>query len=41
MQVERVPLDAALAMIATREIVDAKTIIGLTLAKAWLDAAGG
>jgi ADP-ribose pyrophosphatase len=41
MQIERVSLDAALAMIASREIVDAKTIIGLTLARAWLDAAGG
>jgi len=41
MQIERVPLADALGMVATREIVDAKTIIGLTLAKAWLDAADG
>jgi len=33
MQVERVPLDRVEAMIAAREIVDAKSIIGLLLAK--------
>ena len=38
MQIERVPLDQVDAMIATREIVDAKTIIGLLLAKQHLAA---
>ena len=33
MQIERVPLDRVEAMIAAREIVDAKSIIGLLLAK--------
>ena len=37
MQVERVALADVPAMIDTREIVDAKTIIGLTLARALLD----
>lgn len=38
MEIERVPLAAVPDLIAAHEIVDAKTIIGLTLARAWLDA---
>ena len=38
MQIERVPLDRVEAMIASREIVDAKSIIGLLLAKQHLAA---
>ena len=33
MTVERIPLDDALAMVDDGEITDAKTIIGLTLAR--------
>ena len=33
MQVERVPLERVEAMIAAREIIDAKSIIGLLLAR--------
>jgi len=38
MQIERVPLDRVEAMIASREIIDAKSIIGLLLAKQHLAA---
>lgn len=38
MQIERVALADVERLVATREIVDAKTIIGLLLAKAHLDA---
>ena len=38
MEIERVPLASVPGLIATRQIVDAKTIIGLTLARAWLDS---
>ena len=39
LQVERLPFDRALEMIRTNEIVDAKTIVGLTLARARLSKA--
>lgn len=41
MTIEHVPLDAVDAMIADRRIVDAKTIIGLLLARDHLAAHGG
>jgi ADP-ribose pyrophosphatase len=41
MQIERVALADVDELIATRAIVDAKTIIGLTLTRAHLAAAGG
>jgi ADP-ribose pyrophosphatase len=41
MVIERVALDAVPQMIARHEIVDAKTLIGLTLARARLAAGGG
>lgn len=40
MKVERIRLDDVDRLIATREIVDAKTIIGLTLARALLEEQG-
>jgi 8-oxo-dGTP pyrophosphatase MutT (NUDIX family) len=39
MTVERVPLDRVDALIASREIVDAKTIVGLLLARSFLAGA--
>lgn len=41
MAVERIPLDATTDLIATGEIVDAKSIIGLVLTQRLLAAAGG
>lgn len=41
MTIETVPLDAVPAMIAAHEVLDAKTIIGCTLALAMVDGPGG